>query len=817
MSLLNDLRYAARVVRSSPTFTAVAVMTLALGIGISTAGFSLANWLLLRPVPGVTDPDQLVIVWSAARSRNGLRPTFVSYAQYAGFRDRLTALSGLAGYQRSSVNVGAEGAEPRRLNVHYVMPSYFQVLGVRPELGRPFGPEDDASPAGRDVAVISDRVWASMFGRDLTVLGRSVRVDGRRFTAVGVAPPGFEGTELFGETDLWLPGRTGESAREGGYYEFVGRLVPGATFLQAEAQLRAVMRSEQEPAPMAPGWEPGPVVFRGVGVMPLRRSSVAGAVQLVMVVCLVVLLLACANAANLLLFRGLMRRSHVALHRVLGAATFDVGRRSMVESLMLGVMGILVGLLLSTGFVRVFRSADLTGSSSTLGPIPIDWRVLVFACGAGIISALVAGAASTYVAARTDALEAIKRTASTVAVGGGRARRVLGATQLALSLTLLVGAFLMLRTLRNLNAVDLGLDPRGVVIMQIAPDQAASSDVQVRGYYRELRWRVQAAPGIESAAVAWQAPFVGVTRVATVVAPTAAQGTTDIRARYNAVSPGYFRTLEMPLLAGRTFSEAEFLPDSADQRKVVLSASLARRLFADRAAVGEYVYSHEGDLPLEVVGVVADTKWASIEEGDAHGPMSPQRGAMLFVPFGQERLDRGVLLVRSNLAEATVTATVRRIAADIDPSLPLYGVSTLRSLIDQKLSDRILFLKVLSCLAALGVLLAGLGLYGLIGFGVTARTRELGIRIALGAARRNVMETVLREAFWVVTLGLPAGLAGAWVIGRLVQNKLYAVPPTDPVSYALSGAVLVMACLLAALLPVRVATRVDPTVALRAE
>jgi predicted permease len=792
-------------------------MTLGLGIGISTAGFSLANWLLLRPVPRVADPGRLAIVWSAAHSRNGLRPTFVSYAQYAGFRDRLTALSGLAGYQRSAVNVGAGGAQPRRLNVHYVMPSYFHVLGVQPEVGRPFVPEDDTSPAGRDVAVISDRVWASMFGRDATVLGRSVRVDGRPFTVVGVTPPGFEGTELFGETDLWLPGRTGESAREGGYYEFVGRLVPGATFPRAEAQLRAVMRSEQEPAPVAPGWEPGPVVFRGLGVMPLRRSSVAGAVQLVMVVCLVVLLLACANAANLLLFRGLMRRSHVALHRVLGAATFDVGRRSMVESLMLGVMGILVGLLLSTGFVRVFRGTDLTGAATTLGRIPIDWRVLVFACGAGIVSALIAGAASTYVAGRTDALEAIKRTARTVAVGGGRARRVFGATQLALSLALLVGAFLMLRTLRNLNAVDLGFNPRGVLLMQIAPDQAAYTDAQVRGYYRELRWRVQAALGIESAALAWQAPFVGVSRVATVVAPTAPQGTTDIRARYNAVSPGYFRALGMTLLAGRTFSEAEFLPDSADQRKVVLSASLARRLFADRVAVGQYVRLHRDEVPLEVVGVVADSKWGSIEEGEAQGPMSPERGAMLFVPFGQGGLDRAVLLVHSNLAETTVTATVRRIAGEIDPSLPLYGVSTLRSLIDQRLSDRILFLRVLSCLAALGVLLAGLGLYGLIGFGVMARTRELGIRMALGARRRNVVETVLREAFWVVTVGLPMGLAGAWAIGRLVQNKLYAVSPTDPVSYALSGGVLVLACLLAALMPARAATRVDPMVALQAE
>lgn len=385
-------------------------------------------------------------------------------------------------------------------------------------------------------------------------------------------------------------------------------------------------------------------------------------------------------------------------------------------------------------------------------------------------------------------------------------------------MTLIVSALLLVRTLRNLNSVDLGFDPRGVVLLEVEAPRGAYSDTQLRSYYRKLLAGVRAEPAIQSAALAWRAPFMGYLRVLSVLEPVPAEGTTRIGVRDNSASPEYFGILNMRLLAGRVFTEEEFLPPPDAPRKIVISETLARRLFGDTPAVGRQVALSGGGTEgprYEVLGVVADSRWEAIEE-NAPTMFPAVPNAMMFRPF-QGSPGPAVLLVRSPLSEPVAVEAVRRAAAEVDPALPLFGVTTVTELIRRHLSERILFARALSALSVLAVVLAGVGLYGLIAFGVAAHTREFGIRIALGAKSERILRMVLREAVILASIGVVAGWLGALALGRLIQTRLYGVSAIDPATYVLAAGVLVVVAVGAGLMPARAATRVDPMVALRAE
>ncbi len=811
--MLHELRYAMRSLRNSPTFTLVAVITLATGIGVTTASLALTDWLLLRPVPGVADPGRLAIVWSASRGETpslmaaaGLNINWISYAQHDELTQRLTTLSGLAGYQAGEVNLGAHDAMPRRVNVQYVMPSYFRVLDVRPSLGRALLPEDDAAPQGAPVAVISDALWAGMFQRDPGVLGKRVRVDGSPFTVVGVAPPEFHGTERLGEADLWLPGRVLERARLGGYYQFVARLAPGARFAQAEAQLHAVF------AGLGPTFDAQ--LFRGLGIPPMQRPQVTQLVRLAITASVLVLLIACANVANLFLFRGLSRRSLTALHKVLGARSVAVVRRQLIEGVTIAVPALIAGILLASWFVLIFQGVAFSRWTRPFGRIPIGWPVVGLAAVVALATAALATVAPALTATRIDPVEAVQGTARTHAAGGVRLRRALTVIQLGLSLSLVVGALLIVRTLERLNAIDIGFQPRNVYTLQMDPAQP-----EPRAYYRELRNRLSAAPGLGQVAIAWRAPFTGMMRIMAVFRP-GTDPDSALRVRENLVSPGYFRLLEQPLVAGRPFAEREFLPDSSVPPKIILSESVARRLFGDAPATGRLVVRAPGGRPEEVVGVVRDTRWEGL---DATGSPVRDPRLMIYTPFGQEVRYRGVLsggveiLVRSGLTERAVGETVRRVAGELDRSVPAYGISSMVERIKNSILDRLLFGRLLGALAILALVLAVVGLYGLVAYGVAAHTREFGIRIALGAEARAIGRLVLREAVLLASAGVAAGLAGGVALSRLIASRLYGVGSLDPLTYSVSVALLFAVAVLAAWVPARAATRVDPMVALRAE
>ena len=813
--MLADLRYAIRSLRNSLGFTLVAAVTLAVGISAVTAAFSLANWLLRRPIPGISEPNRIAVVWFVSKSPGplfaaaGVQPTFLSYAEYQDLKGRLPALPGLAGYHRGQVNLGAAGTLPRRVNVHYVMPQYFTVLGLRPALGRPLLDEDDVAPQGMPAAVISDELWAVLFGRDSSAVGKSVIVDGRAFTVVGVTPPGFRGIERLEHTDLWLPGRVMETARLGGYYEYVARLAPGATFGQAEAQLHAGVAAFGEDRDVQ--------VFHGVGVPPLQRRQVEQFVRLTFIASILVWLISSANVANLLLFRGLARRPITAMLKVLGAPTGAVIRRQLTESLVLTVPALSAGILLARWFVMAFNGAGLGSWTEPFEGISLVWPVVALGCVMAVAAAVLAAIAPSVMAARMDPRDAVQATARTLAGGTAYLRRTLSVIQLALSLTLLVGALLLLGTLRRLNAIDPGFDPRGVLVLSVTPNEVDFRNPfqtpRLRTYYRELRDRLESA-GLGQVAVAWQAPFVGAIGVDGLLPPGASSDSARVRVRENAVSPEYFRLLNLPIIEGRGFTSAEFMPDPSAPRKIILSRSVARRLFGDRPAVGHLIYESVGEPPYQVVGVVGDSHWESLEPSFS---VVQGTGLMVYYPFGQSGLGPAVVLTRSALPDKVAAETVKRVAGEVDPSLPAYGVTSMLQLIQRTLSDRILFARVLWLLSALAVALAAVGLYGLIAYGVAAHTREFGIRIALGAESRAILVLVLREAALLGAGGVALGLAGAVALSRLIANRLYGMSALDPGTYVVAVALLFIMVLLASYIPARAATRVDPLVALRAE
>lgn len=780
--LAQDLRYAIRGLLRSPGFTAAAVLTLALGIGAATAGFSLLNWLLLRPVPGVRGGASLAEVWFGVhRADGGVRVSFVSYDQHAAIVRGVPALSGLAGRQRLSVSLGAAAAAPRLVAVEFVMPSYFEVLGVLPQLGRGLVLDDDASPDGVRVAVISDRLWRGWFGRRPDVLGRLVRVNALSFTVIGVAPPGFHGTERLGDADLWLPGRTyadvshlppaskAQSAAAGGpgYYEFVARLRPGSDFAQADAQLQAAVRRA---AQLSPQWTEKfegvtARVFPGVGLFALGRDQVVRPLRLVMgIVGIVVLVLviACANVANLLLVRGAGRRGATAVRIALGASPLRLARLHLAESLVLSALGAAAGIVLALWLTGLFEGTQLQ-QIGEIRDVGLDWRVAAFAVAAALTAAGLVALAPAFGAAGTHVSATLKDSAATQ-VARAPLRGGLAVLQLSASLTLVVGALLFGRTLGNLTAVELGFEPTGVVSFNVEPSSVGYDSARARAYYRELLARVEAVPGVEHATLAENVPFVCCSQILR-VGRAGAESATQVEVLANAVGPGYFEVLGIPLLLGRGFVRSETLPDSAPEfPPTVLSLGLARRLFGAADPLGKFVELPQYRAPslrLQVIGVAGDSRWDDLER---------EVPLFMYLPQGyQGPVDRAALLVRSRAPVADLSAAITRAARSLDANLPLSEPTPILVGISRQLSPRRLLLKLLGALAAVTVLLAGVGLYGLVSYGVTLRTREFGIRLALGAERRGILATAMRGGLRLAVVGVVLGLAGAAALTRLVR------------------------------------------------
>ncbi|HEV3469186.1 MAG TPA: ABC transporter permease [Pyrinomonadaceae bacterium] len=808
LTLWQDLRFAARVLRTNPGFTAVAVLALALGVGANTTIFSAVNALLLRPF-SYPNTDRVVMVWERGVDGSFQRGS-VSPANYAEWGAQTTAFEQLAAYHPQFFNL-TEGDQPERLAGVRVTPNLFSVLGVAAERGRTFTPEE--GEAGREqVALVKHTLWQRRFGSDPDIVGKTVRLDGKSYTVVGVLPRDFDFP--WASSELWVPVAFDAKERQNRfshYLQVAGLLKPGATPEQAHAEVSAVAERLRA---LYPDSNAGRTAFVETLTASFTRGSRMHLTIMLFVVSFV-LLLACANVANLLLVRGAARQRELAVRAAVGASRARLVRQLLTESLLLALLGGALGLLLSVWGID-FISHGLPPTFTQFIPgwknLRIDTAVLGFTLAASVVAGVVFGTLPALQATRVNLNESLKEGGKSGAGGGfrrNRARSLLVVFEVALSLVLLACAGLTIRSFAGMLTADLGLRPDGVLTMEMSLPRAAYPEKSQRAeFYEQLVARVRALPGVSEAGVV---NFLPMSRSGTsssnfnIAGRPAFDKGREPYAEWRVVTPGYFEAAGTPLLAGRGFNERD---DERAPRVCVVTESLARTYFPE-GAVGQGLVVNEDEGPWEIVGVAADTKDEDFEE-------EPELG--FYRPMRQDPWWAMSLVVRAESGDATaLAAAVRGEVRALDRDLPVYNVRTLRDIVDETLSAHRLMVSMLGFFAFGALVLAAVGLYAVMSFSVTQRTHEIGIRMALGAQRGDVMRLVLWQGVVLTGVGLVAGLALARLVTRVMASILYGVSPNDPAVFGSVALVLGLTALLACYVPARRATRVDPMVALRHE
>ena len=806
-SFTQDVRYAFRTFSRSPGFAAVAVLTLGLGIGANTAVFSVVHAVLLEPLP-YHHPDQLLNV-SQARPADGIQGTGWSYANFADFREQNHVFSELAGAQNHQLTLTGWG-DPLAVDTSVVTPELFAMFGVRPLMGRAMTSADGAAGAAA-VVVLSEGLWRARFGADPGVIGRSIDLDKRSFTVIGVMPAAFRFPLLSQNEQVWIPLRQDPlfgpwMQRRGGHWlQVTGRLKDGVSEAQLDAALEAyASRASQDfPAENA-GWT--------VRARPLQQMIVGGVRQALIVLLAavsVVLLIACVNIANLLLTRATSRGRELALRSSLGAGQGRIFRQLLTEAGVLGAAGGVVGVAIAIAGVRGLSSM-IPASIPRVNTIAVDAGVLGFALALSVSATLICGLAPSLFAAKIDLQKMLKEDGrSGESAVRRRTRSVLAAAEIALALVLLTAAGLVLRSFANLTSVDPGFDPSHVLKAEVSlPRFAYSTPQQWRTFVDALLARVHGEPGLANAAVAIPAPiadgFVNLTYE--VVGEPVSPATAAHNASYVAISPEYFRVMQVPLLAGRTFDGH----DTPESRNVcIISATMARRHFGDRSPIGrrlKFGFPPDGDAVREIVGVVGDMRDVALD----HEP-----GPMMYVPFAQAPFPGAVLLIRTSVAAAAVVPIIRREVAAIDPDLPVTDVGMMPDLIGASVAQPRFRTVLLGLFAAIALALAAIGVFGVISYSVSRRSHEIGVRMALGASKGTILAMVLRETAGVTIAGFIAGVPSALFASRFIRHLLFAVSDRDPWTLAAVAAMLGAAATLAGFIPARRATHVLPIVALR--
>jgi predicted permease len=832
-TLWQDARYALRALRRTPGFALTVVAVLALTIGPTTAILSIGNWLFWRSPPGVVEPGRLAVVLSAEwRGASSMSPRSLSEPNIEDLLKSSRTLAGLAGWSEESVSLAADGVPPRQISMTHSTASYFDLLGVRPAVGRPFAVEEDRPPFGSPVALIGDRLARGAFGGPEASLGRSILINGRPLSVIGVMPPGFVGASPFSEVDVWIPsatyfhvrhfseevmrGRWGASRAYGAFYTFIARLAPGASpeALQAELDVLLPALAQQYPEDNADFIKARARVFPGLGPNELQRPQYRSLVRNLLLVGGVLLLLGCANVANLLLSRGVRRQHELAVRLALGASRRRLVQQLLTESCVLALVGAAVGVGLALGLKQLIATLLLPGvaGSGLELDVPLDMRVLVATLGVSVTCGLLAGLLPAWMGSSRWVGASIGRHGMRTATGRSWVRSGLAVAQLALSLALVTNATLLVVTLRNVGATEIGFDPRSVSIHFLDLGSHGYSTDRAMAFDRDLVSRLAADPSFRGASLSTGIPpNCGHGRR---VLDPAGDGKKAIDICENYVTDDYFRAAGQTVLLGRIFTPAETVTAApAAGSPIVVSESLARRLFAEGIALGRRITfpatSLEPAHERLVVGVVRDVR-------------SPLREPELlaYVPFVLglgERPRRPTVMVRTDRPLRDAGDRVRGHVAAIDPSLAMSPPRLLTDLLARQVANRRAFAWVLTLLGGLGFVLAAVGLYGLLAQIVSERTREIGIRMAIGADRRHVIGLVVRLAVWIAVLGGTAGLALAAFGSRLVESQLVGVRRFDPALYAVSVGLLGAVILAACLIPAARAARVDPVEVLRAE
>lgn len=807
--LIQDVQFAFRTFRRAPAFTAVAVLTLALGIGANTAMFSVVHALLLKPLP-FERSDELFNVFQA-RPQDGVNGTGWSYPNFEHVRTHNRAFSELAGSQKHQLTLTGRG-EPTVVDASVVTPELFSLLGESPFAGRTLVTADGSRGAA-PVAVLSEQLWRRHFEADPHMVGSSIDLDRRSFTIVGIMPASFRFPLVNGE-QLWIPvahdplfGPWMEQ-RKGHWLQVTGRLRPGVSLTSAQAELDTIMATlaNDFPAENA-GWR--------VRMLPLKQmilGDVRGPLLVLLAAVGLVLLIACANISNLLLTRATSRAREIAVRAALGAGRARIVRQLLTEALALGILGALAGIALAYGAVHTLRSM-LPAAVPRVNDINVDGSVLGFALLLSLSAACAFGLAPAWFSVDRNLHASLQGSGARSGDSPRRCRTraVLAAAEVALTIVLLVLAGLLLRSFAKLQSVDPGFDPRDVVMADISlPRFQYATPVQWAAFADRFLTGLQAEPGLRDSAVVVPRPIVeGNINLpfAIVDAPALSAGAART-ANYVSVTPGYFRVLAVPLVSGRLFDHRDV---SAAARVTVISQAMARRYFPHEDPLGKrlsFGFPPDGMVVREVVGVVGDVRDVAL--GQEPGPM-------MYVPFAQAPFWGANLVVRSQLSPSTVAAAIRRHVRTLDSGLPVTAVGPMPDVVERSVADAKFRALLLTLFAGMALVLAGTGIFGVISYSVVSRTREIGIRVALGARRDAIVGMVLRETLLLTAWGIAVGIPAAMVASRLLRHMLFGVPPYDPTTVTVVAAGLVCVAMVAAYVPARSALRVDAIVALRQE
>ena len=852
-NVIQDLRYGARMMRKAPGFTAIAALSLAIGIGATTTLFSIADAVLLRTLP-VPQPERLVLFnWQAPRVFRvpGLRGTFVrgGYApgmwgsstfhhrMLSAFQERQrnadTPLDYLFAFAALSDLTVVAGTDADIARGQIVSGRYFAGLGVPMALGRPITPADDDS-AAEPVAVISHQYWQERFAGDRSAIGRTITVNSVSVDIVGVTPEWFRSPSQVGrEPDISLPlalatrlERNSQMAdtpdRVASYWPLVmGRLKPGATREQVRAYFGGAFQAlalELMPPPRRPG-EPATLEPKDYPELLARdgsrglweiRSEYSPKISLLFGVAALVLLIACANVANLLLSRSVQRGPEITLRLAMGAGPWRVVRQLLTESVMLAGLGGVLGVVLSVWGVQALVAFSEAGEFLPPGiDYSLNWRVLAFSAAASLATGILFGVVPAWRSARRDLTLALKDTTRS---GRSASRswftRGLVVTQVALSLVLLVGAGLFVRTLSNLQRVDTGFNQQNLLVFGLRPAAAAYEGARLQQFYRDVSERLDAIPGVRATTFA-QMPLVAHYMYnGALLLPGESEGDAGQRtANYLYVRENFFQAMQIPVVRGRGFSPRDGAPAP---RVAVVNETLAREHFAGSDPIGQRIgYDDATKDGIEIVGVTKDIIYNSQRE---------KKEPLVYLPWQQEDAPSEMyFLLRTNAAPLSLVSAAREAVRSVDRTLPLVEISTQEAISRETLAEERQYATLIGLAGALALGLAALGLYGVIAYWVTQRTSEIGLRMALGAQQSGVLRLVLRQAMTLVIAGLVAGSIAAFLLVRFIESRLFGVAPNDPVTLAVVGALLVAMALVACIVPARRAARLDPMIAFRAD
>jgi putative ABC transport system permease protein len=806
-TLFQDVRYGVRQLRRSPGFTVIAILTLALGIGANTVIFSAVNGVLLRPLP-YPNSNRLAQVWST-NPHTDRWGDWVSYPDFVDWRAQNKVFEDLVAYRTWLTNITG-GDHPEALFAVLASSSLFSVLQSQPLLGRSFLPDED-KPGHNRVVVLSDALWRSRFGSDPHLVGKTVVINGESYTVIGIMPPHFrfplnppEGLV----PSAWLPVGLDPSQSDRGShnYRVVGRLRPGVTPSQAQADMEAIARNLAQSYAADQG-----LGIKVAGLEENVTSEVRPALLVLLGAVGLVLLIACANVGNLLLSRAVARQREVALRLAIGANRSRIVKQMLTESVLLALIGGGVGLLLA--FLGLSFLIKLAPSVPRLHESTVDGRVLIFCSLLSLATGILFGLVPAFQASSIDLNEALKQSGPSRRLGSGpRLRRMVAVAETALALMLLIGAGLLIRSFVRLSNVELGFNPRNVLTAMIMlPESRYSAPNRQAAFFKEAIRRIEALPGVESVAAADSVPLV-TNDTGSVSVEGQPEPTLDgvwTQAERPKITPGYFRAMGIPLLRGRTFTWAD---NETSLPVAIVSEAAARLYWPNEDPIGKRVSESdesEGRIVWrQVIGVVGDVR----QDG-----LADKVRPSVYTPLSQLPMPFAALIVKSRMDPQSLADPVRRQVMAVDKDQPLFSIQTMQEVVADSVSNRAFQTVLLSLFAAVAMTLATIGIYGVMSHSAAQRTREIGIRMALGAQKRDTLKLVVSQGMFLALLGVSIGVIGALALTRFMSSLLYGVKPTDPMTFIGVSLVLAAVSLVASYVPARRATKVDPMVALRHE